>query len=116
MYSTSAVLEITKHFQIILNRPSPENSTYHAYVADYLKQQHLPDDFFKRLILKQEYFKEGVEFIINCIIIDWVLKDDDGYAIPFNLTDARELLNNVHFGITIYKKILNFCTTEDPFK
>ncbi|EHD0339998.1 hypothetical protein JZM66_002060 [Salmonella enterica] len=116
MYSTSAVLEITKDFQIILNRPSPENSNYHAYVVDYLKQQHLPDDFFKRLILKQEYFKEGVEFIINCIIIDWVLKDDDGYAIPFNLTDARELLNNVHFGITIYKNILNFCTTEDPFK
>jgi hypothetical protein len=54
--------------------------------------------FSNALILKQEYFKEGVEFIINCIIIDWVLKDDDGYAIPFNLTDARELLNNVHFA------------------
>lgn len=116
MYKTSAVLQVTSDFHIVLNRPSPDNMSYHAYVVDYLKQQHLPNDFFKRLILDQEYFKEGVEFIINCMIIDWVLKDDDGYTIPFNLTDAREILSDVHFGVTIYKNILNFCITEEPFK
>lgn len=112
----SAELILNENFKITVLNLNTTNQAYNAAVAEYMKgRSALPEDFFERL-WKQEYFPQGVEFVANVLMLDWVLLSEDDTPEPFSPKEAIELMSDDRFGPSIYARVIQFSINSAMFK